>query len=244
MSVAETPIPVLQRGSWPEPIRFRRGWARADARRWNDLVSDGALRLVRGGSAFLGLCSERLNDLGAPHVLSPPLPASSRRPWEAAGFDEFVPLALMRLDLNDNLPSPDHLVIAPPDTTVDTLLHIDHAAFDRFWRFDRHGMSEAVAATGTARTLLIRGPDGAPVAFAIVGFGHAMAYLQRLAVHPEWQGQQMGRSLARGAARMARKAGSKAMILNTQADNHAAIGLYESEGFATLPEPLALLRRG
>lgn len=43
---------------------------------------------------------------------------------------------------------------------------------------------------------------------------------------------------------MARKAGSKAMILNTQADNRAAIGLYESEGFATLPEPLALLRRG
>lgn len=150
----------------------------------------------------------------------------------------------MRLDLNDTLSSPDHLVIAPPDTTVDALLHIDHAAFDRFWRFDRHGMSEAVAATGTARTLLIRGPDGAPVAFAIVGFGHAMAYLQRLAVHPEWQGQQMGRSLARGAARMAHKAGSKAILLNTQADNQAAINLYESEGFVTLPEPLALLRRG
>ena len=118
MSVAESPIPVLQRGSWPEPIRFRRGWARADARRWNDVVADGALRLVRGGSVFLGLCSERLNDLGAPHVFSPPLPASSRRPWEAAGFEEFVPLSLMRLDLNDNHPSPDHLVIAPPDTSI------------------------------------------------------------------------------------------------------------------------------
>jgi ribosomal protein S18 acetylase RimI-like enzyme len=150
----------------------------------------------------------------------------------------------MRLDINDNHPSPDHLVIAPPDTTVGVLLHIDHAAFDTFWRFDRHGMAEAIAATGTARTLLIRGPDGAPVAFAILGFGHAIAYLQRLAVHPEWQGQQMGRSLTRGAARMARKAGSKAMLLNTQSDNEAAIALYESEGFVALPEPLALFRRG
>lgn len=244
MSVAESPIPVLQRGSWPEPIRFRRGWARADARRWNDLVPDGALRLVRGGSAFLGLCSERLHNLGAPHVFSPPLPASSRRPWEAAGFEEFVPLALMRLDLNASHPSPDHLVIAPPDTSIGALIQIDHAAFDDFWRFDRYGMSEAIAATGTARTLLIRGPNGEPVAFAVVGFGHAMAYLQRLAVHPDWQGQRMGRSLTRGAARMALKAGSKAMILNTQADNRAAIGLYESEGFVTLAEPLALLRRG
>lgn len=244
MSVAESTIPVLQRGSWPKPLRFRRGWARADARRWNDLVPDAAIRLVRGGSAFLALCSERLNDLGASRVFSPPLPESSRRPWEAAGYEEFVPLSLMRLDLDENPPSPDHLVIAPPDATVESLLNIDHAAFDDFWRFDNHGMAEAISATGRARTLLIRGPEGEPVAFAIVGIGHAMSYLQRLAVHPDWQGRQMGRSLTRGAARMARSTGSKAMLLNTQTDNEPAISLYESEGFATLPEPLAVLRRG
>jgi len=244
MSTAESPIPVLQRGSWPGPIRFRRGWARADARPWNDVVHDGAIRLVRGGSAFLSASSDRLHDLGARHVFSPPMPASSRRPWQEAGFSEFVPLSLMRLDLNEAHPSPDHLVIAPPSTTVADLLAIDHAAFDDFWRFDRHGMAEAVAATGKARTLVIRGPDGGPVAFAILGFGHAIAYLQRLAVHPDWQGRQMGRSLTRGAVRMARKAGSRAMLLNTQTDNKAALSLYESEGFSTLPEPLALLRRG
>ena len=150
----------------------------------------------------------------------------------------------MRLDLDESHPSPDHLVITPPETNIAALLDIDHAAFDTFWRFDRHGMMEAIAATGTARTLQIRGPTGEPVAFAILGFGHAMSYLQRLAVHPDWQGQQMGRSLARAAARMARKAGSKALLLNTQADNRAALDLYESEGFVTLTEPLALLRRG
>lgn len=240
----EHPIPVLQRGSWPEPIRLRRGWARAEARPWNDLVPDAALRLVRGGSAFLELCSERLDQLGAPFILSPPLPPSSRRPWKAAGFVEFVPLAFMRRDLAGALPSPDHLVVAPPDHSITDLLLVDHAAFNQFWRFDRFGMAEAIGATPKTKSLLIRGPDGVPVAFAIVGFGHAMSYLQRLAVHPSWQGQQMGRSLIRAAARTAQSAGSKAMMLNTQADNVAAISLYVSEDFITLPEPLAVLRRG
>ncbi len=242
--MTEHPIPVLQRGSWPQPIRFRRGWARAEARRWNDLAPDAALRLVRGGSSFLELCSERLNELDAPHIFSPPLPSTSRRPWEAAGFVEFVPLAFMRRDLAERIASPDHLVISPPDHSIADLLRVDHAAFDRFWRFDRFGMAEAIAATTTTKSLLIRGPDGVPVAFAIVGFGHAMSYLQRLAVHPDWQGQQMGRSLIRTAARTAQSAGSRAMMLNTQTDNDPAIALYASEGFVTLPEPLAVLRRG
>jgi ribosomal protein S18 acetylase RimI-like enzyme len=34
------------------------------------------------------------------------------------------------------------------------------------------------------------------------------------------------------------------MMLNTQTDNDAAIALYESEDFVTLPESLAVLRRG
>lgn len=169
---------------------------------------------------------------------------TSRRPWEEAGFVEFVPLAFMRLDLAAPIPTPDHLVITPPQPSVAPLLDIDHAAFDEFWRFDRHGMAEAISATGRAHTLLIRGPSGDPVAFAIVGFGHAMSYLQRLAVHPDWQGRRMGRSLVRAAARMAVKEGSRAVVLNTQMDNEAAITLYESEGFEKLPDDLAVLRRG
>jgi ribosomal protein S18 acetylase RimI-like enzyme len=53
----------------------------------------------------------------------------------------------------------------------------------------------------------------------------------------------MGRSLIRAAARTARSAGSRSLMLNTQTDNAVAIALYESEGFVTLPEPLAVLRR-
>lgn len=76
------------------------------------------------------------------------------------------------------------------------------------------------------------------------GNGHAISYLQRVAVDPVWQGQGMGRSLVRAAARSARRNGSKAMLLNTQFDNDSAITLYESEGFVQLPESLAVLKAG
>ena len=52
----------------------------------------------------------------------------------------------------------------------------------------------------------------------------------------------MGRSLVRVAARSARAAGARAMLLNTQFDNKAALRLYEVEGFVILPESLAVLR--
>jgi ribosomal-protein-alanine N-acetyltransferase len=103
-------------------------------------------------------------------------------------------------------------------------------------------LTEALEATGKSRVLIIRDSDGAPTGFAIVGFGSAIPYLQRVAVHPDWQGRGMGRSLVRVAARPARQAGARVMLLNTQLDNEPAMRLYESEGYVRLPEPLCLLR--
>lgn len=242
MALAETPFRVNLRGEWPGPLTFRRGWARAEARPWNDAEPAASLRLVRGGPGFLQACAGRLCDLGAPSVLSPPVPLAARRTWEAAGFEDYLKLALMRMSLDAQPPSPDHLVIEANDAPLDTLLRIDQAAFTPFWRFDHHGLREAIDATSSSTILLIRDADGGATGFAIVGFGSAISYLQRVAVHPKWQGQGMGRSLVRVSARRARAAGARVMLLNTQFDNEPALRLYEDEGFITLPEPLALLR--
>lgn len=244
MALAESPLPVFQRGDWPGLLTLRRGWARAEARPWNDAVDDAVLRLVRGGTGFLQACTDRMLELGAPSVLSPPLSASARRTWEHAGYIEWLPLALMRLPLDGSIPAPSHLVVDVADADMEGLLRIDRAAFAEFWRFDEHGLREAMAATGRASTFIVRDADGDPAAYAVVGFGHAISYLQRVAVHPDWQGQGMGRSLVRVAARAARNRGSRAMLLNTQLDNAAAIALYESEGYTTLSDPLAVLRFG
>ena len=180
-------------------------------------------------------------ELGTTGVISPPLPLSSQRAWTQAGFKPFIDLALMRKSLDTPAGSPDHLVVERPDTDLNDLLSIDAAAFSSFWRFNRGALEEAIGATSRSTTLIIQGNNGTPIAYAVVGFGSAIAYLQRVAVEPEWQGQGMGRSLVRVVARKAKGSGAKVLLLNTQLDNHSAIGLYEDEGFIKLPEPLSLL---
>lgn len=181
-------------------------------------------------------------DLGAPTVLSTPLAVSARSPWEAAGFSPFLDLSLMRQSLEAELPAPDHLVIRDAEVALEDLLAIDLAAFEPFWRFDYAALEEATQATPRSSTYVISDGDGGFTGYAIVGYGHAISYLQRVAVHPDWQGQGMGRSLIRSAARGAKRAGSKALLLNTQTENGGATSLYESEGYQLLPESLAVLR--
>ena len=243
MALAETPFKMTMRGSWPGALTLRRNWARAEARPWNDAHRDASLRLVRGGGGFLGACAEQLFELGVPSVLSPPLPPAARGAWLDAGFSPTLDLALMRLALEEQPRCPDHLVVDGDAIGRTSLLDIDRAAFSDFWRFDANGLDEAIQATSTSDILVIRDQNSGAAGFAVVGYGSAIAYLQRVAVHPDWQGRGMGRSLVRVAARRARASGARVMLLNTQFDNRAAIDLYESEGFVLLPEPLTLMRR-
>ena len=241
MSLSDQHVYLNQRGTWPGKITLRRGWARAEARPWNDVEPMASLRLLRGGSSFLEACAGRLMALGAPGVISPPLPSSARRSWEQAGFTTYVDLALMRKSLDEAGSAPDHLVVENAECPLEHLLAIDTAAFPPFWRFNKEGLEEAMEATSRSTTLTIQGSDGNPIAYAVVGFGSAISYLQRVAVAPEWQGHGMGRSLIRVATRKARATGAKVLLLNTQTDNEPAIKLYEDEGFVRLPEPLTLL---
>lgn len=244
VALADNRIKVAVKGEWPDPMTLRRGLARADARRWNNAVEDASLRLTRGGPAFIASCAETLLGFGATAVFSPPLPTASHRQWLTAGFTHSVSLALMRSSLDEKPHTPNHLVVQQESDVLEQFLAIDQAAFSGFWQFDLHGLREAVDSTSSSDLLAIQGPDAAPVAFAIVGYGHAISYLQRLAVHPDWQGQGMGRSLVRSVLRRARAKGARAMLLNTQFENEAAINLYRDEGFSLLPDPLALLKFG
>jgi len=242
VALAESPFRVAHRGEWPGPVTFRRGWSRADARPWNATSGGASLRLVRGGAVFLGACTNELLGLGAASVVSPPLPANACTTWREAGYTPFIDLALMRKPLDAPPSAPSHLVVVADDIDRAELIAIDAAAFDEFWRFDLHGLTEAIEATGRSSILIIRDGDGHPTGFAIIGYGAAISYLQRVAVHPRWHGQGMGRSLVRVATRKARAAGAQVMLLNTQFDNCGAIALYESEGFVLLPDALGLLR--
>jgi ribosomal protein S18 acetylase RimI-like enzyme len=199
------------------------------------------LRLVRGGGpSFIGDCVETLNELGAAAVLSPPLPASAQTAWRDAGFESCCDLTLMRRSL-DRVPPPGHLVMTGDESDIPEALRIDAVAFDEFWRFDRWALDEAMGATATAIIHVVRNAEGGLAGFAVTGAGTTISYLQRLAVDPQWQGQGIGRSLIRASSRWAKRAGTRALMLNTQTDNEGAIGLYRTEGFELLSDPLAVL---
>lgn len=229
-------------GRWPGRVRLRRGWAAASARPWNCKYEDAQLRLERGGAVFLTAAAQMLLHLGAPSVLSPPLPASAQRVWRSAGFQALAELDLLRLDLEPKPNAPAHLVVAGSRDNLTEMVRVDQEAFAPFWALDEVGLNEAIAATARAEILIINSGDGGLAGFAILGYGSALAYLQRVTVSPPWQGQGMGRSLIRAAARRARAAGSRSLLLNTQRDNERALGLYESEGYQRSQGPLELLR--
>jgi ribosomal protein S18 acetylase RimI-like enzyme len=150
----------------------------------------------------------------------------------------------MRLDLEPSITAPQHLVVREDAFDIDQMLAIDRAAFAPFWRFDETALVESIRATTKSSVFIIRDGDRGITGYAVVGYGHALSYLQRVALDPAWQGNGMGRSLVRASARSARRHGSKALLLNTQFDNGPAIGLYESEGYRQLPESLAVLKAG
>lgn len=242
LALVDSPHKVFQRGTWPGAVSLRRGWARAEARPWNSSVEDAVLRVIRGQSSFIEACVDKLEVAGVPGVLSTPLSRSAREPWEAAGFVAYIDLALMRLSLDDAIPAPQHLVVRVDDPDLTAMLAIDEAAFPEFWRFDRLSLVESTRATSQSRVFVIKDGDLGIAGFAVVGYGRAISYLQRVAVDPHWQGEGMGRSLVRAAARSARRHGSRALLLNTQFENTSALSLYESEGFVQIPEALAVLR--
>lgn len=56
-------------------------------------------------------------------------------------------------------------------------------------------------------------------------------YVQRLAVHPDAQGQGLGRRLLLDGLHWMQRGGAWVASVNTQFDNSPALALYESVGF-------------
>ncbi len=232
------------RGTWPGPMVLRQGWAKANVRPWNDDIPDAQLRLVRGSEGFIRACAETVRDAGATGVTSPPVAETGTGLWNRAGFGPYLSLDLYTRDLFRPLNEPAHQVEkeSPGDWTGPVA--IDRAAFEPVWRLGGLGLREAKDATPRSVFLSIRHGDGAMVGFAIVGAGNAVAYLQRVAVHPDHRSLGYGRSLVRAGLKWGRNHGGRTMLLNTQRDNSAAAVLYKSEGFEVMPSVLEVLRFG
>ncbi len=227
-------------GAWPGSVIIRRGWAKATARLWNDDGPEVAVRLDRGSSDFLRTVSEHFRSIGPGDIFSPALYPAATGVWGRAGFGHFSELVVMER-LVGGVAQPEFAVEVSSDPDLSTLISVDRAAFDGFWRLSADGLLEAMRATPRSAVLQVR-VDDQIAGYAVVGARLTVSYLQRIAVAPSFAGRGIGTSLIRRSLQWAGKAGAQTMVLNVKPDNDRARKRYEEEGFLSTNTRLVLMR--
>ncbi len=228
-------------GTWPGSVSITRSWAKAHARPWNDETPDALVRLERGGAAFLGETSDRLAELSGHSVYSPAVFESTARIWRRTGYRPAVHLNMMERSLGRPSPSPRSIVETTETPDWHALARVDNAAFDGFWRMGVDGLRETMDASSRSIAITSPGPDG-PAGFAVIALQWGVSYLQRIAVHPDYEGNGLGTDLLRAAMLWGRRQSAPVMVLNVRPENERAIALYQREGFTTATDTLHVFR--
>ena len=114
------------------------------------------------------------------------------------------------------------------------VLALDQAAFDPFWR-----LNEDLVAAAPANSVyyLVAEQEGQLVGYLMAERWGERAYLSRIGVLPEKQGQGIGTQLMRAALALMQQDGLCQVLLNTQEDNFRSRALYEGLGFVPTGQP-------
>ena len=194
--------------------------------------------------AAWGFTSARTN------ALSPPI----ARIFDLAGFTVAQDLSLLEFSAASTVAAPDtdrqDITALNPRSWLDArnrgarteILRIDQASFPATWALDASSLRDALAATPVTR-LFLSTNGGSVLGFVILGVSDGVAYVQRLAVAPGHRRGGVARQLLIEAMQWATDGGADRVIVNTEVSNTAALGLYQSLGFATLPQGLFVMHR-
>lgn len=216
-------------GQWPATTTLRRGWGKATARLWNRASGQGALRLIRGNTAFLDDATGWTAERGGGVVLSPALYPGATRNWKRVGYQPGFELKIMERRLRAHDTNLDRISpLQQPDLAQ--LETIDRSAFDDFWHMDREGIEEALEATPRQRVFAGFIEDEM-VGYAIIGAQLGVSFLQRIAVVPDHQGRGLGTEMIEAGSDWATTTGATTMLLNVRGENRGAVELYRSLGF-------------
>jgi ribosomal protein S18 acetylase RimI-like enzyme len=105
---------------------------------------------------------------------------------------------------------------------------LDEAAFDPLWRYSVMGLTRAWR---SALSFDLAFCDGRLAGFQFSEQYDDVAHLSRMATHPDFQRQGIGRALLRQALTGYRDHDVKLITLNTQADNWPSKRLYDKFAF-------------
>ena len=188
-------------------------------------------------------CLLGLADRGYRHALTSALSPDDQVGFLAAGFTvhERLHLLIRNLGRGDLTQGPRDGGRRGRRTDRGAVLTLDRSAFTPFWQLDESGLADAIAATPSARFRVVEGRRGELSGYAIFGRAGRRGYVQRLAVHPDDEGQGLGTALVADGMRWMRRRGVNRVMVNTQRCNQRALDLYERLGFARQRDDLAVL---
>jgi len=194
----------------------------------------------------VGRCLDQLAERGFSRVVTTALSVPEQAGFLGAGFDVEERLHLLVHDLRRLPPAAAAPLRRGSRRDRFGVLEVDHSAFRPFWCIDRAGLDDALAATPRSRFRVAStpGPRRGVTAYAITGRAGRHGSLQRLAVHPLHQRQGLGHALVLDALHWLRGWRVERAVVNTQLDNEAALGLYESLGFVRESSCLSVLSKG
>jgi ribosomal protein S18 acetylase RimI-like enzyme len=116
---------------------------------------------------------------------------------------------------------------AATTTDIGDLALLDAACFNILWHMGAADLRQLLL----FGHLTLAEIEGSLAGYMALTTRDDIAQVARLAVHPEWAGQGIGRQLLVDGLREAADLGCRSAVLNTQADNQRAQALYRSLGF-------------
>jgi len=227
-------------------------WGPESARtgRWR---ADGSVALLvpvpdgrPASSEFVRRCLHLLAEQGFQRVVTAALPPDEQHGFLEAGFVVHEQLHLLALDKALPLPPlpPEPKLRRAGPVRKTGALEVDAAAFSPFWRLDRAGLKEALAATPQRRLRVVLDGDRRVTGYAICGASGGRGFVQRLAVTPAAQGHGLGKRLLLDGLYWLRGLGTYQIAVNTQHGNETALALYRQVGFREDPAGLCVLSAG
>jgi GNAT superfamily N-acetyltransferase len=197
-------------------------------------------------SEFVRRCLRLLAEQGFERVVTGALPPGEQHGFLEAGFVVHEQLHLLALDKALRLPPlpPSPRLRRAGPVRRRGVLDVDAAAFSAFWRLDRAGLKEAMAATPQRRLRVVLDSGRQVSGYAICGASGGRGFVQRLAVTPSAQGHGLGTKLLLDGLYWLRGLGTYQIAVNTQQGNETALALYRRVGFREDPAGLCVLSAG
>jgi ribosomal protein S18 acetylase RimI-like enzyme len=195
---------------------------------------------------FVRRCLAMLADRGFTRVVTAALSPLEQGGFLAAGFEVEERLHLLGLDLDALPPLPQIGLKRLGWQDRAPVLEVDRASFETFWQFDESGLGEALRATPRTRFRGVSSPGSGErlAGYAICGRSGPRGFVQRLAVHPDFQHHGLGRGLLLDGLYWMRRRRVRRAVVNTQLGNAAALNLYQQIGFRREPSGLSVLAAG